>query len=37
VPRISLDVVLFWGSLIVALAAVVLFVFLMRRPDEPRD
>ncbi len=30
--RLSLDVALFYGSLGIALAAVVLFLWLMRRP-----
>jgi hypothetical protein len=32
---VSLDVALFYGSLGVALAAVMLFLFLMRRPRGP--
>lgn len=33
-PRLDLDVVLFYGSLGLALAAVVLFLFLLRRPGK---
>jgi hypothetical protein len=29
--------VLFYGSLVLSLAAVVLFLFLMRRPADPTD
>jgi hypothetical protein len=32
VPRLDLDVVLFYGSLGIALAAVALFLYLLRRP-----
>jgi hypothetical protein len=34
-PRLALDVVLFYGSLGIALAAVVLFLWLMR--EKPRN
>jgi hypothetical protein len=35
VARLALDVVLFYGSLLLALAALVLFLVLMRRPEDP--
>jgi hypothetical protein len=31
------DVALFWGSLILSLAAAILFLVLMRQPRRPRD
>jgi hypothetical protein len=34
VPRFGLDVALFYGSLGISAAAVVLFLFLMRRPGK---
>jgi hypothetical protein len=30
------DVALFWGSLLLSLAAVILFLVLMREPRQPR-
>jgi hypothetical protein len=36
VHRIDLDVLLFYGSLLLSVAAVVLFLFLMRRPLDPQ-
>jgi hypothetical protein len=35
-PRLALDVVLFYGSLLLSLAAVVLFLWLMRDARGPR-
>jgi hypothetical protein len=34
---VELDVVFFYGSLVLSLAAVVLFLFLIRRPADPTD
>jgi hypothetical protein len=35
-PGLDSDVTLFWGSLVLAAAAVVLFLWLMREKDEKR-
>jgi hypothetical protein len=36
VPGLQLDVILFYGSLLLSLAAVVLFLALMRRKEPPK-